>query len=136
MLPLIKPKDIQITTMDGDVKTYTLSRMDAYTGREVAFKYMAALIPKVGDYSVSEEMSLKMMGFVAVDAGGQQLRLSTRALANNHIPDTITLMKVEWGMIEHNAGFFGQEKSFVFFQKLKAMFRQLVSQTMTPSSPP
>ena len=53
MSDLIKPKEITITDLDGDEKTFIISRLPATVGREVLAKYPVANAPKLGDYGVS-----------------------------------------------------------------------------------
>src|SRR5262249_48181405 len=103
-------------------------------GREIVAKYPISALPKLGDYAVSEETMLKLMSFVAVDNNGQPLRLSTKALVNNHVPDFETLAKIEMAMFEYNCSFF---RNGTLSDSLQRVVRQVlarISEMSIPSS--
>lgn len=109
MTDLLQPKEVQITTQAGDVRTYVISKPPAIAGRELATQYPTANVPKLGDYKTSEELMLKLMSFVAIiRPDGSYQRLSNRALVDNHVPDWETLAKLEVAMIEYNVSFFAR----------------------------
>src|SRR5690606_30555849 len=89
-------------------------------------------MPKLGDYAVNEETMIKLMGFVAVPSDtGEPLRLSTRALIDNHVPDWETLGKIEVGMLEYNCSFFGNGRVLTFLEGLGQKAQALITKTLT-----
>ena len=65
--------------------------------------YPVSNMPKVGDYQSSEEAMLLLLKYVEHDG----VRLVTRALVDNHVPDGVALINLEYQMLEYNTGFFG-----------------------------
>ena len=133
-MDLLDPSELTLTGYDGKERTYTLSRFPAVQGREIVAKYPMSALPKLGDYQVSEETMLKLMAFVAVDSNGKQLRLSTRALVDNHVPDWETLAKLEMAMMEKNCSFFTNGKALSSLSGLCQTALQRIIGTLTPSS--
>ena len=124
MANLIKPLEIEVKDIDGNLHKYTISRLPAVAGREILAKYLGGTMPKVGDYKDNHESMLKMMKYVAVEIDGQLHTLQTQALIDNHIPDTECLLRLEIEMIRHNTSFFGNAGSSnlldFLLQKIKA----------------
>ena len=143
---MLEPKEITLKDQHGVERFYVLSKFPAVAGREIVTKYPVSNIPKIGEYQQSEEIMLKLMGFVSVKlADGQVLALTTRALVDNHVPDWEVLAKLEWAMLEYNTSFFGQGLNSGFLadtsQKVTAKilsmltpFLQQLSQTEKPRS--
>lgn len=129
---MIQPKEITIETQAGESRTYVLSKFPAIQGREIIAKYPLSAMPKLGDYAVNEETMLKLMGFVAVPRdSGEPLRLSTRALVDNHVPDWETLARIEFAMMEYNVSFFGNGKGSTFLEAISQKAQVLISKTLT-----
>lgn len=128
---LLQPKEIIISDQDGKERTYILSKFPAVDGREIVAKYPISALPKLGDYAVSEETMLKLMSFVAVDNNGTPLRLSTRALVNNHVPDFETLAKIEMGMMEYNCSFLRDGRISNFLQGFARNLQESTFKTLT-----
>ncbi len=132
---MIEPKEIEI-----EGKTFILSKFPAVQGREIIAKYPRSAIPKLGDYAVNEETMLKLMAFVAVPRDtGEPLKLSTRALVDNHcvvpgVPGWEILARVEIAMIEYNCSFFGNGKGSTFLEAITQKAQQLISKTLTDLS--
>jgi len=101
MIHLLEPKDIEI-----DGKVFILSKFPAVAGREIIAKYPTSMVPKIGDYKVSEETMLKLMSYVGVSIGDSVIPLTTIALVNNHTGNWETLAKLEIAMMEYNCSFF------------------------------
>lgn len=124
MTNLIKPLEIEVKDIDGNLHKFTISRLPAVAGREILAKYLGGTMPKVGDYKDNHESMLKMMKYVAVEIDGQLQTLQTQALIDNHIPDTECLLRLEIEMIRHNTSFFGNAGSSnlldFLLQKIKA----------------
>lgn len=143
---MLEPKEITLKDQHGVERFYVLSKFPAVAGREIVTKYPVSNIPKIGEYQQSEEVMLKLMGYVSVKLpDGQALALTTRALVDNHVPDWEVLAKLEWAMLEYNTSFFGQGLNSGFLadtsQKVTAKilsmltpFLQQLSQTEKPRS--
>ncbi|OYW78786.1 MAG: hypothetical protein B7Z19_06535, partial [Polynucleobacter sp. 32-46-5] len=124
MAELLEPVEITIPVADKDgyEKTYILSKFDAVAGREIVFQYPTSVIPKLGDYKLNEELMFKMMSYVAVPQdSGIPLRLTTRALVNNHVPDWETLYIIEKEMMKLNCSFFRNGRASNFFDDVRRL---------------
>jgi hypothetical protein len=131
---MLQPKEIRVETSSGE-RVFILSKFPALAGREIVAKYPLSLMPKLGDYAVNEETMLKLMAFVAVPVEGREpLRLTTRALVDNHLPDWETLVRVEVSMMEYNVSFFGNGKASSFLELITQKLQSLLSQTLTDLS--
>lgn len=129
---MIEPKEHPLTRQDGTEKTFVLHKFPAVAGREIVAKYPVSIMPKIGDYQVSEDTMLKLMGYVGVQVeGGGVVLLTTRALVDNHAGDWETLAKLEWAMMEYNVSFFGKGRSSDFFGSILQQLRPLISQIST-----
>jgi len=132
---MIEPKEITIETQRGESRVYILSKFPAIQGREIIAKYPLSAMPKLGDYAVNEETMLKLMAFVGVPQEGREpLRLSTRALVDNHVPDWETLARIEFAMMEYNVSFFGNGKGSTFLEAITQKAQQFLSKTLTDLS--
>lgn len=135
MSELIQPKEAILKAQDGTERTYFLSKIPAIPAREIVTQWPLSALPKIGDYKVNEEIMLKMMNYVAVvTADGAQLRLSSRVLIDNHVPDWEVLARLEAGMIEYNVSFFGNGKSSLSLETIVQKARQLITKILTDSS--
>lgn len=137
---MIQPKEVTIKAQDGRELVFVLSKFPAVQGREIIAKYPLSAMPKLGDYEVNEETMLKLMAFVAVPReNGEPLRLATRALVDNHVPDWETLARLEMAMMEYNCSFFGDGRGSTFFeafaQKAQAWVSQMLTASLAQSSP-
>jgi len=105
---LIKPKEIELTDLDGNVRRYIISRFDAIKGREIITKYLMSNLPRLGDYDISSKTMLDLMSHVGVPADSDlgYIRLTTPALIINHVPDWELLGHIEKEMIAYNSSFF------------------------------
>ncbi len=104
-MALLNPIEKPFTTREGVEKVYILSHFPAVPGREIIAQYPLTAAPKVGDYAQNEAIMRKLMAFVAVPTEQGPLPLTTEALINNHVPDPLTLAKIEAAMLEYNLGF-------------------------------
>lgn len=128
---MLEPKEVTIETQAGESRVYVLSKFPAVQGREIIAKYPLSAMPKLGDYAVNEETMLKLMAFVAVpQADREPLRLTTRALVDNHVPDWETLARIEMAMMEYNVSFFGNGKGSTFLEAITRKAQAFLSQTL------
>lgn len=131
---LREPKSVQIMTQNKVEKAFIISKFPTILGREIIAKYPLSSLPKVGDYNVSEETMLKLMTCVAIPMeSGNPLRLSTRELVENHVPDWETLVKIEAKMLEYNTSFFEHGLVQGFIDHLLQKLAPILSQTLTLS---
>ena len=134
MIDLLSPKEIEIDLSDGGKKTFVISKFPAIEGREIICKYPTSALPKVGNYSLNEETMFKLMKYVEVKTDNGNLRLKTRELINNHIPDWEALGRIEIEMMRYNCSFFRNGKISSFLENITAKAQQLISSTLTASS--
>lgn len=128
---MLQPKEVTIETQAGETRVYVLSKFPAVQGREIIAKYPISAMPKLGDYAVNEETMLKLMSFVAVPREtGEPLRLTTRALVDNHVPDWETLARIEMAMMEYNCSFFGNGQGSTFFEAIARKAQALITKTL------
>lgn len=137
-MPLLRPKEVTVKTMDGDERIYIISKFPAITGREIVAGYPLTAIPKLSEYKANETVMLQLMTFVAVprpsNAGVEAapLQLTTKALIDNHVPDWETLIKIEYEMMKYNTSFFGKGEISTFCATMLQKALLLISPTLTP----
>jgi hypothetical protein len=129
-MSLIQPKEVSLPTASGEEKTFIISKFDCISGRELITQYPISAMPKLGDYKVNEELMLKAMCFVAVNTDVGQITLKTKELVRNHIPDPVTLMKIEMALMEYNCSFFGNGRSSDFFEAIAQKAQQWIIKTL------
>ena len=130
---MIEPKEITITTQAEDERVYTIHKFPAMAGREIITQYPITAAPKIGDYKANQEMMLKLMAYVTVEAGDVPLALGSQAAIDNHVPDWQTLMKLEKEVLEYNCSFFAQGKLLVLLEGLAAQALPSIIKTLTDS---
>lgn len=128
MSEFLEPKEIEI-----DGYTFIISKFPAVEGREIFAKYTSSNMPKVGQYEASEAIMLKMMTYVQrVPADGSDpVRLQTKTLVNNHVPNWEILAKLEWQMLKYNFSFFQNGKASDFLKNVGALARSEASKMLT-----
>lgn len=142
MSEFIQPKEVTVKTLSGEEKTFVISKLPATVGREIITQYPLTALPKVGEYKLNESLMLKLMSYVGVCVEGREepLRLSTRALVDNHVPDWEALARLELHMMDYNTSFFASGKASTFFAGLGAKATRKITETLTGllanSSPP
>lgn len=130
-MALLEPKEFEVATLKGDMRTYVLSKFPAIAGREIVAGYPLTAVPKLAEYKQNEEIMRKLMSYVAVDVGGNMLQLTTEALINNHVPDYETLVKIEFEMMRYNTSFFGKGEISTFFGGIAKKVLASISPTLT-----
>jgi hypothetical protein len=133
---MLQPKEIPVKTQDGRELRVILSKFPALAGREIVAKYPLSAMPKLGDYAVNEETMLKLMGYVGIVVEGKDepLRLTTRALIENHIPDWEALARIEVAMMEYNVSFFASGLALGSFEGIARKALSWIVQTLTDLS--
>lgn len=130
---MISPKEIEVTSIDGEVKKYRISKIPAIPARAIVAKYVLGGIPKVGDYDTNHEQMLKLMCYVEAPSGDGWIKLETESLVNNHVPDFETLMRIEFHMLTYNTSFFQKGKISGFSKILMDKVESLGSSMLTDS---
>jgi hypothetical protein len=133
-MAFLEPKEVEVTTLKGEVRSYIISKFPAIAGREIVAKYPLTAIPKVGDYSGNEAVMLQLMAYVAVrTSSGAEIPLTTKALIDNHVPDYETLIKIELEMMKYNTSFFQQGVVSGFLKTIGMNFLASITPMLTPS---
>lgn len=136
MAELIKPKEVTLKDSDGGEKTFIISKIPAVDARKVLAMYPVANMPKVGDYSVSEEAMYLLMKYVAVQVTEErQQQLTSRALIDNHVSDGEQLMRLEMAMLQYNTSFFQNGGNSDFFAAIIRKYLPLITKTLMDSLP-
>lgn len=133
MADLLHAEDFTVETPDGP-RTYILSKFPAIAGREIIAGYPLTGIPKIGEYKANEEIMLKLMNYVGVRVGDTVIRLGTRALVDNHVPDWETLARIEMAMMERNCSFFADGRASTFLAGIAQRGQALISKMLTDLS--
>jgi len=126
---MIEPKEIEL-----DGRKYVISKLPATVGREIITQYPISNIPKVGDYKASKELMLKLMSYVAVNIDGQELRLTTEDLINNHVRNGEVLISLEKEMFAYNFDFFTNGNLSSFLGTLEKVAGEKVTEILTTLS--
>lgn len=132
-MDLLKPKEITVTDLDGIERRFIISRLPSTVGREIVTTYPINMVPKIGEYKANEAMMFKMMEYVeAIGGDGKTpIRLTTRALVDNHTGDWEALGKLEIAMMEYNTSFFGRAKLSSFLEDTGANLKRWAIQMLT-----
>jgi len=124
---MIEPKEIEIRGIK-----FNISKVPATVGREIIAKYPVSIIPKIGDYKVSEETMIKMLSYVErVRDDGTTIALANKALIDNHVPDWEILAQLEFAMIEYNCSFFGNGKGLASLEKFISLAEPKIIEMLT-----
>lgn len=134
-VPLLNPSQIELTDRKGVKRAYILSEIPCTYSREIVALYPTSALPKVGDYGVNEQMMFKLMSYVAVPMpnGVPPLRLVTRDLLHNHVPDLRTLANLEKAMAQYNWDFFLPDDLSSFWGRIKVILSTFIRETLTDS---
>lgn len=130
---MIEPKEIIIEN-DGQEYKFNISKFPATVGREIITKYPVANIPKLGDYSVSEETMLKLMSYVERVYDARTQPLTNKALVDNHVPNWEVLAQLEIAMIDYNCSFFRNGKGLDFLKKFLSLAEPKITEMLTALS--
>lgn len=129
---LIEPKEITVTDSNGAEHQYTIGKFPAVAGREILAKYPLSNAPKLADYGVSQDVMLKLMNHVTKRlSDGREIRLSTAALVDNHVPDAEALLRIEMASLGYNVSFFSNAGVKNFRDYLLTQAESLIQSIMT-----
>ena len=133
---LLDVKEVIVTDMAGKPYIYLISKIPATYAREIVAKWTLNSLPRIGEYDVNHEMMMKLMSYVAIPSADKTkapLRLTTRELVDNHVPDLLTLEKLEKEMGEYNWGFFPTEALSNLKERFLRIFSIFLTQILTAS---
>lgn len=130
---MIEPKEV-IINYDGEDYKFNISKFPATVGREIISKYPVSNLPKIGDYAVSEETMLKLMGYVERVYDDRTQPLTNKALVDNHVPNWEILAQLEMAMIQYNCSFFRNGKGLDFLKKLQSLAEPKITEMLTALS--
>jgi hypothetical protein len=129
---VIQPKTVEIPCQDGSTRSYVISKFPAIEGREIVTQYVATAIQKADGYKANEDLMLKAMCYVsALNSEGQEIKLTTRALVNNHVPDFEALMRLEAALLDYNTNFMHRAKSFISSSDIEGKAMAWISRMLT-----
>lgn len=131
MTDLLEPKNYEI-----DGKTYVLSKFPAMDGVDIVCQYGLGVIPKLGDYAKVKEMRNLILSYVGVQEPntGNIIRLTTRALINNHCASLGIVFKLEWAMWEYNCSDFLNGRVLSLLKDFAQNIKQLSTETLMDSA--
>lgn len=130
---LIDPKEITID-YEGEELKFNIGKFPATAGREIITKYPVANMPKIGDYTASEETMLKLMSYVERVYDDRVQPLTSKILIDNHIPNWEVLAKLEVEAINYNCTFFRNGKALDFLKKSMSLAEPKIIEMLTALS--
>jgi len=129
---LLEPKRVTVKCMDGAEREYVISKFPALAGRKIITQYLPTAMPKVGEYGANEALLIEMMAFVAaITPDGGELRLTTRRLIDNHVPDYEALMRLEVAMMNYNSSVFQNVVRLISSGGIEARAAEWITRTLT-----
>lgn len=138
-MDLIRPKEITVTDGDGADHTVIISKFPAVQGLEIKSCYpasmiMSSILPKYSDYKITQDLMMKIMGYVAFKTETNPIRLTTIELVNNHAGDWEALVKIIWAIMEYNNSFFRNGTISSFFADIVRIVQAKILEISTQSS--
>lgn len=112
-ITLLAPKEV---TINGC--RFLISRMPCMTAQEVIVRIPAGILPLINQYTISEEMVVKMLSCCQrIYDDKPSVPLISKEIINNHVPDFDTLLQLENECLKYNYDFFNQGKVLTFLAK-------------------
>ena len=109
-IALLSPKEV---TINGC--RFLISRMPCMTAQEVIVRIPAGILPLINQYTISEEMVVKMLSCCQrMYDDKPNVPLISKEIINNHVPDFDTLLQLENECLKYNYDFFNQGKVLTF----------------------
>lgn len=125
---LLEPKTIEINGYK-----FIISKMPCTVAQEVMFNLPIGLVPLLGNFTNAQEMVFKMLSYCErVYTDGQpSVKLISKEIIDNHIPDINTLLQLEQECIQYNFGFFNLERVLTFLQPALSRVESKISGILT-----
>ena len=132
-MELLKPKEFSVVDLDGVTRRYLIGKIPyAAGGRRLAVDGIAQI--KKLEYIQDNDLAALMFSHIsALTEDGTEIRLTTNALIDNHVPDIPTGLRLEMELIEHNTGFSVAGKLREFQQQWERILLQVRTITSTLS---
>ena len=112
-IALLAPKEVSINGC-----RFLISRMPCMTAQEVIVRIPAGILPLINQYTISEEMVVKMLSCCQrMYDDKPNVPLISKEIINNHVPDFDTLLQLENECLKYNYDFFNQGKVLTFLAK-------------------
>ncbi len=132
------PKEVTVTDIDGNPKTFLVSKMPAWDGLEIIARFPGALVatalPKIADWEIVQQLQLKIMKYVAVVINDKPFPLVTQVLIDQHVSDWSMFIQILKAEVAYNKGFFQQETISNFFADIVQQYKVKISEMLTQSS--
>lgn len=111
---LLEPKAVEINGYK-----FIISKMPCTVAQEVIFKLPTGLIPLLSNFTQTEDMAFKMLSYCErVYTDGQpNVKLISKEIIDNHVPDFQTLIKLEQECLQYNYDFFNDGRVLDFLNK-------------------
>jgi hypothetical protein len=136
MAELRCPKEVTIECQDGTTRDYIIGKPPATVGMKIAVNGGMSALPKIGDFPTFESSYFELLRYAEAKlADGRTIRLTTRELIDNHVPDWEALRRLVIELVKHNASFFQNGAALDFWQNSLQKVAQLVTRMSTDSSP-
>lgn len=132
---MIKPKEISIMDIDGDEKTYIITRFPATVGMEILYKLPSSGIPKIGDFGELKEVRNEIFRYIYVKTDNGDIALSTKALIDNHITDGETAYKIMGAILSYNYQSLGKLMSGGLISSMSEKILNIARRLLTELSP-
>lgn len=134
---LLQPKEVIIEDkVANESNTYVISKIPAFEAMGLMVQDLPALVLNInsGNREKIEKFTIEVLNYVARKKDGETIRLSTKALIDNHCPsfETISLLLAQ--MIDYNTSFFRDGKSLSFLKRLEALATAKVTEILTTLS--
>lgn len=126
-IALLSPKEV---TING--YRFLISRMPCMTAQEVIVRIPAGILPLINQYTISEEMVVKMLSCCQrLYDDKPNVPLISKEIINNHVPDFDTLLQLENECLKYNYDFFNQGKVLTFLAKGLSHVESRLSEILT-----
>lgn len=111
---LLEPKTVEINGYK-----FIISKMPCTVAQEVIFKLPTGLIPLLSNFSQTEEVAFKMLSYCerVYEDGQPNIKLISKTIIDNHVPDFDTLIKLEQECLQYNYDFFNDGRVLDFLNK-------------------
>jgi hypothetical protein len=120
MRDLIKPKQVTITDLDGEIHDFMIGRFPTIRGALL----LKRLIPTGKDIFNGDDGNflehLKDVLYYAskINSDGDEIPLLTGAVIDNHVPDSETAIKLALLVLNHNTNFMSPENQLAIRNRI------------------
>jgi len=122
---MIKPKEIEITDIDGETKTYIIGRYPATEAQEIMYQLPVSGLPKVGDFEALKSVRNDIFKYIAVKTPDGEIVLSTKTLIDNHVNGGEAMMKLMGASLTYNYEYLGKLLKQNLFDSLSVKIQSI-----------